>query len=246
MAAQIEEIQPYRDAAETKKKQVRRMFDNIAPHYDFLNHFLSLGMDIRWRKKAVRAVGHVPRQRILDMATGTGDVAFMLAKHYPDASIEGVDLSDNMLRVARRKATKRQMDDRVVFSQGDSESLPIGNDTYDKVTVAFGVRNFEDLKTGLQELCRVLKPGGRIVVLEFTRPQSFPFKHLFSLYFRYLLPVIGRVRSGDRRAYRYLYESVQAFPDYKRFVDVLHEAGFANATYQTLSSGICAIYTAQK
>lgn len=246
MAAGIDDIQPYRDAPETKKKQVRRMFDNIAPHYDFLNHFLSLGMDIRWRRKAVREVGDLPGQKILDMATGTGDMAFMLARHYPEARVEGVDLSDRMLEIAKKKAVKQGLQNSVVFAQGDSERLPMLGDTYDKVTVAFGVRNFADLGKGLRELWRVLKPGGAIVVLEFTKPRIFPFKQLFGLYFRHLLPMIGRLRSGDRRAYRYLYESVQAFPDYERFLDVLEEAGFANGKYQTLSLGICAIYTAQK
>ena len=222
------------------------MFDNISHRYDFLNHFLSAGMDIRWRKKAIALVDARPGERILDMATGTGDMAITLARTYPESQVLGVDIAPQMLRIAGKKTASRGLDDRVSYQEGDSENLPMPDASFDHATVAFGVRNFEDLHRGLSEMQRVLRPGGRIVVLEFTRPRIFPFKQLFNLYFKYLLPLIGKIRSGDNRAYKYLYESVQAFPDYERFNRELVEAGFQHAQYKTLTLGICAIYTAVK
>ncbi|MDX1477213.1 MAG: bifunctional demethylmenaquinone methyltransferase/2-methoxy-6-polyprenyl-1,4-benzoquinol methylase UbiE [Saprospiraceae bacterium] len=246
MSKQIDDVRPYHQSAESKKHQVRKMFDNIAPHYDFLNHFLSAGMDIRWRKRAIAMVGAEPGERILDMATGTGDMAIALARTYPGTTVLGVDLAPQMLRIASKKTAARQLGDRITYQEGDSEQLPMADGSFHHATVAFGVRNFEHLERGLAEMHRVLKPGGRIVVLEFTKPRSFPFKQLFNAYFRYLLPLIGKIRSGDNRAYKYLYESVQAFPDYERFNRKLEEAGFRDARYKALTLGICAIYTAVK
>lgn len=246
MTAETGNITPYENGEESKKTQVRRMFDRIAPTYDFLNHTLSLGMDIRWRKKAIAKVGAAPGQKILDIATGTGDVAVMLGRKYPGAEVHGIDISSNMLKRARAKAARYDLSGHVEFSQQDSENLLFADNSYDKATVAFGVRNFEDLQAGLREIYRVLKPGGRFVVLEFTKPGRFPFRQVFALYFKHILPFVGTIRSGDKRAYRYLYESVQAFPDYEDFIQVLEDAGFVRAQFDVLSLGICAIYTAHK
>ena len=222
------------------------MFDGIARHYDFLNHFLSLGIDTRWRRKAVAFVAAYGPGTFLDVATGTGDVALMLARRYPGAKVTGVDISDGMLAIARQKASRRGDTGMVAFEQGDSENLRFPDNSFDAVTVAFGVRNFEDLQKGLKEMLRVVRPGGMAVILEFTKPRIFPFKQLFGVYFKFLLPLIGRLQSKDKRAYRYLYESVQAFPDYDRFQKELIQAGWNDPQYQVLSLGICAIYTATK
>jgi len=222
------------------------MFDRIARHYDFLNHALSLGIDVQWRKKAVAKLRDFPQGRFLDVATGTGDMAFLLAKRYPEASVHGVDIAEKMLDIARKKLQRKGYDKRVTFASGDSENLAYESNSFDAVTVAFGVRNFEDLQKGLTEMYRVVQPGGMAVILEFSKPRSFPFKQLFGLYFRNLLPFIGKLQSKDNRAYQYLYESVQAFPDYEHFNQELVKAGWKNPQYQVLSLGICALYTASK
>ena len=240
------EVKPYIKEEDSKKDQVRRMFDRIAPNYDSLNMFLSAGMDRRWRKTAIGMLEVPPGAQVLDVATGTGDLAFEIARQINDAEVTGLDLAENMLVVARKKSLKRGLSERVHFTQGDSENLPFEDDTFHGVSVAFGVRNFGDLPRGMNEIHRVLKPGGRLVVLEFTKPRSFPFKQLFQIYFKHILPVVGSFGSGDKRAYYYLYESVQAFPDYDRFTAVLSKEGFINAGYKVLSLGICAIYTAEK
>ena len=225
---------------------MRRMFDRIAPHYDSLNMFLSAGMDRRWRKTAISMLDIPAHANVLDVATGTGDLAFEIARQYTDASINGLDIAENMLAVARKKSAKRGLGDRVKFTLGDSENLPFEDESFHNVSVAFGVRNFGNLNKGMGEIMRVMKPGGRLVVLEFTKPRSFPFKQFFQLYFKHILPFVGSFGSGDKRAYHYLYESVQAFPDYDRFTAVLTKEGFKNATYKVLSLGICAIYLAEK
>lgn len=222
------------------------MFDRIARHYDFLNHALSLGIDVTWRKKAVAKLAAFPNGRFLDVATGTGDVAFMIAKKYPGSTVVGMDLAEGMLEIARKKMDRKGMANRVSFEGGDSENLRYESNSFDAVTVAFGVRNFEDLQKGLSEMYRVVKPGGKAVILEFSKPRSFPFKQLFGLYFKNILPLIGKFQSKDNRAYQYLYESVQAFPDYDRFNEELKQAGWKNPQYQVLSLGICAIYSATK
>ena len=242
----LSEVKPYTKEEDSKKEQVRRMFDRIAPHYDSLNMFLSAGMDRRWRKTAIGMLGVPSHAIVLDVATGTGDLAFEIARQYADAKITGLDLAENMLVEARKKSTKRELDHRLDFTQGDSEELPFENESFHSVSVAFGVRNFGNLSKGMNEIYRVLKPGGRLVVLEFTKPRSFPFKQLFQFYFKHILPRVGSFGSGDKRAYHYLYESVQAFPDYDRFTAVLSKNGFTNAAYKVLSLGICAIYTAEK
>ena len=242
----IAQITPYKEEQVSKKVQVQRMFDRIAKHYDFLNHALSLGIDVSWRKKAVAMLADQPKGHFLDIATGTGDVAILLAQGYPEATIIGVDIAERMLEIARKKSRRKGFDNRIRFSSGDSENLGFPGNTFDAVTVAFGVRNFEDLQKGLSEMYRVVRPGGKVVILEFSKPRTFPFKHLFGLYFKYLLPFIGSLQSKDKRAYRYLYESVQAFPDYDRFNTELIKAGWKNPECHILTMGICAIYTAFK
>jgi len=246
MTKAVKEVKPYQEEGPSKKEQVRQMFDNIAPHYDLLNKVLSAGTDKKWRKKAIAGIELPEGGKALDVATGTGDLAFEIKRQYPQADITGLDIAENMLEIAREKSVKRGHGNSIVFVAGDSENLPFESNSFDAVSVAFGVRNFGDLDQGLKEICRVLKPGGRLVVLEFTKPRIFPFKQLFGMYFKHVLPRIGSLGSGDRKAYQYLYESVQAFPDFEAFTDRLEKNGFINTTYNALSLGICAIYSADK
>jgi demethylmenaquinone methyltransferase/2-methoxy-6-polyprenyl-1,4-benzoquinol methylase len=240
-----ETVKPY-DPAAAKKVQVSRMFDNIAPYYDLLNRLLSLGIDRRWRRKAIaRLQDHQP-QKLLDVATGTADLALEVQKQLDCPEIIGVDISEEMLEIGRKKIDHRSLSQQITLVSGDSENLGFGDNTFDAVTVAFGVRNFENLQKGLKEINRVLKPGGRLVVLEFSRPTLFPFKQLFNGYFKYMLPLIGRITSKDKRAYSYLYESVQAFPDGADFLQELQKAGFGQGDFQPLTLGICTIYEASK
>ncbi|MCB0621072.1 MAG: bifunctional demethylmenaquinone methyltransferase/2-methoxy-6-polyprenyl-1,4-benzoquinol methylase UbiE [Saprospiraceae bacterium] len=222
------------------------MFDNIAPSYDLLNRLLSLGIDRSWRKKAIRLLDPAKAKTVLDVATGTADVAIEIARQLKPEKIIGVDIAQQMLEIGREKVSKRGLAEVIELQLGDSENLPFESNTFDAITVAFGVRNFEDLGKGLSEMQRVLKPGGKLVVLEFSRPRIFPFKQLFNLYFRYLLPLIGRLTSKDPKAYSYLYESVQAFPDRENFVTELGKAGYTEASYRPLTLGICSIYSASK
>ncbi len=239
------EVKPYHQQ-EAKKPQVSRMFDRIAPWYDFLNRLLSLGIDRSWRKKAIRQLQGESVNRLLDVATGTADLALEAARQLHPEEIIGVDISEQMLEIGRKKTGKAAGKTQIQLIQGDSEQLPFPDDHFDAVTVAFGVRNFEDLGKGLREMLRVLKPGGKIVVLEFSRPRAFPFRQVFNGYFKYILPGIGRLTSKDPRAYRYLYESVQAFPDGKDFLRELDQNGYSSHTCIPLTLGICSIYTASK
>jgi demethylmenaquinone methyltransferase/2-methoxy-6-polyprenyl-1,4-benzoquinol methylase len=238
-------IKPYQQEG-SKKEQVSKMFDNIAPYYDFLNRLLSLGIDRNWRKKAIAKIDRSEAKYILDVATGTADVALELAKRLHPDQVMGVDISNEMLDIGREKVRKQGLTQVIELREGDSENLHFDDNTFDAITVAFGVRNFEHLEKGLQEMQRVLKPGGQLVVLEFSRPRIFPFKQLFNMYFRYILPLIGRLTSKDPKAYRYLYESVQAFPDGDRFLSVLKNCGYEKAEQQALTLGICTIYSAFK
>jgi demethylmenaquinone methyltransferase/2-methoxy-6-polyprenyl-1,4-benzoquinol methylase len=245
MAKSLKDITPY-DSGSAKKDQVATMFDNIAHKYDFLNHFLSMGIDKRWRKRAIQLLKEVQPAYILDVATGTGDLAFSAAKALPEAKILGVDISNEMMNVGRKKAIQKGLAQRVDFSLADSENLPFEDETFDAVMVAFGVRNFENLQKGLDEMNRVLKTNGKIFILEFSRPRMFPFKQFFGFYFKYILPVIGKISSRDPRAYKYLFESVQAFPDYENFLSLMKKAGFNSNKWEALSLGICSIYTGEK
>ncbi len=246
MSYSHDKVNPYDDTTTAKKTQVTGMFDNIAPYYDFLNRFLSLGIDQSWRKKAIGKLEAAQPQQILDVATGTADVAIMMAKRLKPERIVGLDISKEMLAVGQQKIEKADLDKCIELQQGDSENLPFADNTFDAITVAFGVRNFENLEQGLSEMQRVLKPEGQLIVLEFSQPRMFPFKQLFNFYFKYILPTIGRVTSKDPKAYKYLYESVQAFPDGQHFLNVLEKTGFKSNQCTPLSLGICSIYHGKK
>jgi len=237
-------VTPYQTDAE-KKEQVAEMFDNIAGSYDFLNHFLSLGIDKMWRNKAIKSLEEVSPKKMLDVATGTADVAGASMKLKPE-SITGVDISNKMLDVGRTKIAKKGLTDTIQLEWGDSENLPFDDNTFDAITVAFGVRNFENLDAGLSEMYRVLKPGGKMAVLEFSKPNRFPIKQLFSFYFKNVLPTLGKLVSKDNRAYTYLPESVQVFPERKNFTNILERLSFKQTTCEPLTFGIACLYTAKK
>lgn len=239
------QVKPY-SVEGSKKSQVSAMFNRIAPYYDLLNRVLSLGIDRSWRKKAIALLeGSHPRQ-ILDVATGTADVALETARRISPDSIVGVDISADMLAIGRQKISTQGLDKVIRLEEADSENLPFADNTFDAVTVAFGVRNFEHLEQGLAEMRRVLRPGGQVVILEFSKPAAFPFKQLFHFYFKNILPFIGKMTSKDPKAYRYLYESVQAFPDGDAFLEVLQKTGYNNNRCIPLTLGICSIYSGQK
>lgn len=238
-------VKPY-EAEGSKKQQVSKMFDNIAPYYDLLNRVLSLGIDKMWRKRAIKLLQEDNPQYILDVATGTADVALQIANTLTPKKIIGVDISNEMLAIGREKIAKKNLQKVITLEAGDSESLPFEDNTFDAITVAYGVRNFENLEQGLSEMYRVLKPNGKMVVLEFSKPTIFPFKQLFNFYFANILPTVGKWTSKDPKAYRYLYESVQAFPDGKKFVTILDELGFQSTKFIPLSLGICSIYLGKK
>ena len=242
----MKEIKPYDKQNTDKKTEVTAMFDNIAPYYDLLNRVLSVGIDTIWRKKAIAQINKKTCKKVLDIATGTADLAVEVSKQIPDAQVIGLDISSKMIELADQKIIKKKLNDRINVEVGDSENLRFEDHTFDATTASFGVRNFGNLKAGLSEMRRILKPGGQIVILEFSRPRVFPFKQLFNTYFKYLLPVIGRIKSKDPRAYQYLYESVQAFPDYDKLSDKLKSLGYTNCTWRSLSLGICAVYSAFK
>lgn len=240
-------VKPY-SIEGSKKEQVSKMFDNIARHYDFLNHFLSLGIDKIWRRKMIKEVGMVNPNLLLDVATGTGDVAINTLKQLNNNNLRivGIDISPEMLNIGKKKINTEGVSDKIEMLVGDSENLPFENNKFDAVTVAYGVRNFENLEKGLAEMNRVLKPNGKLVVLEFSKPSMFPFRQLFNFYFKHILPTIGKLTSKDPRAYAYLYESVQSFPDGSDFLNVLHKTGYTNTQCVPLTLGICSIYTAFK
>ncbi len=238
-------VVPYKEDRTGKKEQVARMFDSISGKYDFLNHFLSLGIDIRWRKKAVKLLAADKPKLILDIATGTGDFAIETLSLNPEKVI-GVDISEGMLEVGRKKMKARGYDAIIEMRSGDSENLPFEENKFDAVIVAFGVRNFENLEKGLTDMRRVLKEGGRVVVLEFSKPRSFPFKQLYNFYFNFILPKVGKMISKDPAAYTYLPESVQAFPDGDDFVSIMNKLGYKNTSCTPLTFGISSLYTATK
>ena len=238
-------VVPYKEKEGSKKEQVAEMFDNISRRYDFLNHFLSLGIDILWRKRAIREIRELSPKLILDVATGTGDFAIEALAANPEKVI-GVDISEGMLEVGRKKMVRRKLDDRIEMVSGDSEGLRFEDNKFDAVIVAFGVRNFENLEQGLADMFRVLKPGGKVVILEFSKPHLFPFKQLYNFYFKYVLPVIGRVVSKDQAAYTYLPDSVKEFPDGKSFLNILSRIGFQNTQCIPQTFGISSIYTGSK
>ena len=238
-------VKPYKESEEQKKQQVEHMFDNIAHKYDFLNHFLSLGIDRLWRKKAIRILSAFRHDCILDVATGTGDFALAAIRLNPQ-KVTGFDLSANMIEIGRQKVEKLGLQETIDFVKGDSENMPFPDASYDAITVGFGVRNFENLEKGLKEFYRVLKDDGVAVILEFSKPHYFPMKQLYYFYFFRILPWLGNRISKDRSAYSYLPESVMAFPDGKEFLSILKKLGFKTSSQKRLTFGIATIYLAQK
>lgn len=240
-----ESVKPYNEEG-SKKEQVAQMFDNVAGTYDVLNRSLSLGIDVYWRKKAIAKLKKDTPQVILDVATGTADVALETQRQLSPNRIIGIDISAQMLEVGRVKIKKQGVEQIIELQLGDSEALNFPDATFDAATLSFGVRNFENVEQGLREIHRVLKPNGQLIVLEFSRPRNFPLKQLFNIYFKYILPFIGRMTSKDARAYTYLYESVQAFPDREAFVELMHRAGFQNANFEAWTAGIVCCYSGKK
>jgi len=238
-------VTPYAHSSLSKKQQVAAMFNNIAWRYDFLNRFLSFGIDRTWRKKAILVLKKEKPQLILDIATGTGDLAIEALRLHPK-KIFGVDISEDMLTLGRRKIKKKNLQDRIELLAGDSENLFFEDNKFDAVTVAFGVRNFEHLEKGLSEIYRVLKPGGTAVILEFSQPSSLLVRKLYHFYSSTLCPLIGRLVSKDASAYSYLYESVEAFPYGEAFQKILEGTGFAAVKIKPLTFGVASVYSCKK
>lgn len=243
MKENLDTVTPYKQSEMGKKQQVERMFDNIAHRYDFLNHFLSLGIDNVWRKKAIKILSTVNPKSVLDIATGTGDVAFAVNKQLKTEKLVGLDLSEGMLKYAREKSKKRGLEEKITFIKGDSENLEFQDNSFEGVIVSFGVRNFENITKGLSEIYRVLKPGGKLVILEFSKPKKFPVKNLYNFYFTNILPLWGKLISKDQSAYTYLPESVKAFPEGDDFCDIMKQQGFKKVEQKPLTFGICTIYS---
>lgn len=239
-------VTPY-GSGEAKKSQVSTMFNRIAASYDLLNRLTSFGIDVIWRKRAIAQLDAQQHHRILDVATGTADVALEIRRQIPNVEhITGLDISTEMLAFGREKVAKKGWDKQITLIEGDSEDLPFADNTFDAVTVAFGVRNFEHLEQGLREIHRVLRPGGKLVVLEFSHPTAFPIKQLFNFYFKYILPAVGRVISKDEKAYTYLYDSVQAFLNREAFLQQLSHLGYKSNQCKSLTFGISSLYTGIK
>jgi len=246
MTNEASTIKPYKDAEDGKKKQVADMFNNISKTYDFLNHFLSLGIDKIWRKKAINALKNLAPQYMLDVATGTGDFALQSIKTLNPKKIIGVDISAGMLAQAQAKILKKGLENQFEVQLGDSEGLAFADHTFDAVTVAFGVRNFENLQQGLSDICRVLKPGGKAVILEFSKPRNRVIKKIYNFYFHKITPTIGKIFSKDGSAYAYLPESVAKFPDGPNFAAIMQSVGFSDTIIRPQTFGICTIYVATK
>ncbi|PLX19645.1 MAG: bifunctional demethylmenaquinone methyltransferase/2-methoxy-6-polyprenyl-1,4-benzoquinol methylase UbiE [Salinivirgaceae bacterium] len=218
------------------------MFNHIAPKYDFLNHFLSLGIDKSWRKKVVKELKKKDPKRMLDVASGTGDLAIAAAMRMPNLKVEATDIAAVMLEKAQIKIEKRKLSDRINVSIADAENLQFDATQFDAVTAAFGVRNFEDVPKGLSEMYRVLKPGGKLIILEFSKPRKGPFAMFFRFYFKFILPFLGRLFSGNNRAYTYLPESVEAFAERENFIQLMEQAGFQSCDYKVLTFGVACMY----
>lgn len=240
-----ETITPY-EAGGGKAQQVVAMFDNIAPSYDKLNHRLSWDIDRGWRKRAIRQLAPYQPQTLLDIATGTGDFAIMAAQMLRPRHVVGADISEGMMDVGRRKVAELGLQDVISFEKEDCLSLSYLDNSFDAVTAAFGIRNFADLDSGLREMWRVLRPGGRLSIVELTTPVSFPMKQLFKVYSHTVLPIYGRLVSKDKSAYTYLTRTIEAFPQGERMMGILQQAGFRETAFRRLTFGICTLYTASK
>lgn len=240
-----EQIKPYSDTGK-KAEQVEQMFDNIAPTYDRLNHTLSLGIDKSWRRKAINWLKPYRPQHIMDVATGTGDFAILAYRLLQPESVTGTDISEGMMQVGKDKVEKEGLSGKIRFMREDSSSFSFNNETFDAVTVAFGIRNFENLDLCLSEMCRVLKKDGHLVILELTTPDKFPMKQLFAIYSKVVIPIIGKLFSKDGSAYKYLPQTIKAFPQGEIMKGVISRSGFREVHFKRLTFGICTLYTAVK
>lgn len=240
-----EYIKPYGNDGK-KSEQVEQMFDNIAPAYDQLNHTLSLGIDKSWRRKAIDWLRPYHPQHIMDVATGTGDFAILACRALQPAHLIGTDISEGMMNVGREKVKKAGLSGKISFAREDCTSLSFADNSFDAITVAFGIRNFDNLDKGLSEMCRVLKPGGHLVILELTTPERFPMKQLFAVYSRLVIPTLGKLFSKDNSAYTYLPQTIKAFPQGEVMKGVISRAGFGQVRFKRLTFGICTLYTATK
>jgi demethylmenaquinone methyltransferase / 2-methoxy-6-polyprenyl-1,4-benzoquinol methylase len=238
-------IKPFSEEG-SKKAQVRSMFDHIAPRYDFMNRFLSAGIDVRWRKKAIQLFREDRPETLLDVATGTGDMAIMAARILKPREITGIDISEKMLEIGRKKIEKEELGTKIVLAGGDGETINFPDNSFDGVMVAFGVRNFEHLEKGLAEILRVLKPGARLVVLEFSKPRLPGIRSLYHLYMGVIAPQMAKWFKQDKKAYQYLNDSAKAFPDRQQFDDILKQSGYSDTKWKPLSLGICCIYSGRK
>jgi demethylmenaquinone methyltransferase / 2-methoxy-6-polyprenyl-1,4-benzoquinol methylase len=241
-----DDVVPYRQSDLDKKHQVAKMFDSIAFRYDFLNHFLSIGRDVRWRKKAISELKELQPQTVLDVATGTADVAIMAYHMLHPKKIIGIDISDGMLNLGKKKIERQGLQDVIELRNGDSETINYPDNSFEAITVAFGVRNFQNLEKGLAEMLRVLKPGGKLVVLEFSRPKQKGFKVLYNFYMKVVAPKAGSIFAKNKDAYQYLNNSVQAFPEREQFTELMKQMGYSKIYFKTLSLGICCIYCGSK
>ncbi len=241
-----DDVMPFKNSELRKKQQVADMFNRIAFRYDFLNRFLSAGIDVYWRKRAIKELVSANPQIILDVATGTADVAVMMAKYLHPKKIIGIDISEAMLELGKKKIVRHKLNALIELQTGDSEAINFPSETFDAVTVAFGVRNFESLEKGLLEILRVLKPESKLVVLEFSKPQKFFLRRLYNFYMRMAAKGVGKWVAKNCEAYEYLQESVNAFPEGKNFADILQKTGYRNIYFKKLSLGICTIYCGTK
>lgn len=245
MTYEQEKIKPY-DGQGDKGALVEQMFDNIAPSYDTLNHRLSWDIDKYWRHKAIKQLKKLQPQRMLDIATGTGDFAILEAEMLKPKQIIGADISEGMMEIGRQKVAKKGLSEVISFAKEDCLNLSFDDNSFDAVTAAFGIRNFQDLDKGLAEMCRVLRPGGMLCIVELTTPVHFPMKQLFSIYSNTVLPIYGKLISKDSSAYDYLNKTIAAFPQGERMMDILKNAGFKEAKFERLTFGICTLYIATK
>lgn len=246
MAFEHDTITPYKNDTGSKKEQVAKMFDQIAFRYDFLNRFLSAGIDVGWRKKAIRQLKELQPKTVLDVATGTADVALLTFQLLQPEKIIGIDISEGMLELGRKKIAAKKLDNVIELQTGDSEAINFGDASFDAITVAFGVRNFANLQKGLEEMKRVLKPGGKAVILEFSKPKKAGIRILYNLYTRIVAPQAGRMIAKNKDAYQYLNESIEAFPEGNAFLKIMESVGFNNVHLKKLSFGICTIYCGSK
>jgi demethylmenaquinone methyltransferase/2-methoxy-6-polyprenyl-1,4-benzoquinol methylase len=239
-------VVPFKDSGKNKKQQVAEMFDHIALRYDFMNRFLSAGIDVGWRKKAIKLLRNDHPRYLLDVATGTADMAILACRLVKPEKITGIDISEQMLQAGRMKVEKEGLGHIIELQQGDSEAINYSENTFDAVMAAFGVRNFESLENGLKEMLRVLKPGGQVVILEFSRPRRRAVRRLYNLYMGIVAPQVARWFRQNQEAYRYLCESANAFPDRNEFEDILKKTGFTDTKSKSLCLGICCIYSGRK